>query len=76
LVAIRSVVIVDECVTERSAAGGNGIIVVTSNPVDLTMIAFRCAGLPREPDHRHFPCPPQARPANVHTGTEPKAVIR
>ena len=46
-VAARSAVIVGECVTELSAAGFNGIILVASNPVDLmAMIAFDCAGLP------------------------------
>jgi len=45
-VAARSAVIVGECVTELSAAGFNGIILVASNPVDLmAMIAFDCAGL-------------------------------
>jgi len=46
-VAASSAVIVGECVTELSAAGFNGIILVASNPVDLmAMIAFDCAGLP------------------------------
>lgn len=46
-VAARSAVIVGECVTQLSAAGFNGIILVASNPVDLmTMIAFDCASLP------------------------------
>ena len=46
-VAARSALIVGECVTELSAAGFNGIILVASNPVDLmAMIAFDCAGLP------------------------------
>jgi L-lactate dehydrogenase len=46
-VAARSAGIVGECVTELSAAGFNGIILVASNPIDLmAMIAFDCAGLP------------------------------
>ena len=46
-VAASSAVIIGECVTELSAAGFNGIILVASNPVDLmAMIAFDCAGLP------------------------------
>lgn len=46
-VAARSAAIVGECVTELSAAGFNGIILVASNPVDLmTAIAFDHAGLP------------------------------
>src|SRR3546814_3903742 len=46
-VAARSAVIVGECVTELSAAGFHGIILVASNPVDImAMIALDCAGLP------------------------------
>jgi len=48
-IAARSSVIVGECVTEFSAAGFDGIILVASNPVALmAMIAFVCARLPAD----------------------------